>query len=66
MMGNAMFLSRRRTVRATEVVSVSHGYSFVVSSGFPVIGISNDPCEHKQCATLKEIPFPRKLDEIYE
>ena len=36
MMGNTIFLSRRRTVRATEVVSVSHGNSFVVSSGFPV------------------------------
>jgi hypothetical protein len=34
---------------------------------FPCSYISNDPCEHKfGCATLKEIPFPRKLDEIYE
>jgi len=68
MMGNAICLSRRRTVRATEVVSVSHGYSFVVINGFPVSTyISNhDPCEYKQCPTLKEIPFSGKLDEIDE
>ena len=49
-----------------EVVSVSSGYSFIVSWTSPVTCINNDLREHKGNATLKEFPFPRKIDEIYE